>query len=110
MFCSNNVFSSKTFVGLRVEQLEEVLSKYELCFDRVPEFFDILDKINDGQNSLEKGLIERCASWTGRTEEIYLLMNEEGDRIFSLEQVMLLSSILEFSLGNVSFYETTFKA
>lgn len=88
-------------VGLRVDQLEEVLNKYELCLDRVPEYFDILSEINE-QKFPGKKLIEKYASWTGRTDEICHNLSVEGPKeMIALEQVLLLSSMMEFSLGNV---------
>lgn len=77
-----------------------MLSHYELCLERIPEFFGILDEIN-GQSLPEHELIQKYSAWTGRTDEIWLLMNETSSRMVALEQVLLLSSILELSLGNV---------
>lgn len=88
--------------GLKDDQIEEVLNKYELCLSRVPGFYAILSEIQE-QKPLETGLIEKYSAWTGRTDEIcHLLSENDPNGMVALEQILVFSSIMEFSLGNVN--------
>lgn len=92
------------FLALPKEDLDQ-----DFCSSKIDNLNEILLEISNFFESSEKdvieGLIVEFADWTGRSNELKDAWSEKssGDTKFAFD-LLLYTSVLEFSLGNVSFF------
>ncbi|XP_063698096.1 endoplasmic reticulum membrane-associated RNA degradation protein-like [Culicoides brevitarsis] len=90
------------FDGLNEQEIDEILNNYEKCRERLPGFYEILNEIHQLER-INEDFILKYGSWTFRIDDISALLKEKSNNFVILEQILTLTSILEFSLGNI-FY------